>query len=37
VQMHFRDFERLVKPRVVCLGRLTTAKKPKSPSHSSTS
>jgi Ala-tRNA(Pro) deacylase len=37
VQMHFRDFERLVKPRVVSLGRLARAKKLKSPSHSSTS
>jgi Ala-tRNA(Pro) deacylase len=32
VKMHFRDFERLVKPRVVCLGRLRMAQEPKSPS-----
>lgn len=34
VQMHFRDFERLVKPRVVSLGRPPMNKKPNSPSHS---
>jgi Ala-tRNA(Pro) deacylase len=31
VQMHYRDFERLVKPRVVRLGRLPVATNPKRP------
>jgi Ala-tRNA(Pro) deacylase len=35
VQMRFRDFERLVKPRVVCFGRLTMTKNPESCPHSS--
>jgi hypothetical protein len=32
--MHFRDFERLVKPRIVRFGRRTTAENAKSHSHS---
>jgi Ala-tRNA(Pro) deacylase len=34
VQMHFRDFERLVKPRIVRFGRRAMAENAKSPSHS---
>ena len=32
IQMHFRDFERLVKPRIFRFGRLAAGQKTKSPS-----